>query len=212
MIPSVARKYILAVTGLFLVSFLVTHLAGNLLLLKADNGIAFNAYAHFMGTNVVIRIAEIILLIGFLAHITFAGITTHKNRQARKMGYAKNQANSNSSFPSRYMHLTGALILVFIVIHLKSYFVPIRFEEISDVYNLVKLSFSDPLYTAFYLFSFLVLALHLSHGFQSAFQSLGLHHIKYTFAIKLLGYTVAVLIPTGFGLIPIYFYFSACCY
>ena len=193
-------------SGLFLVIFLIMHLSGNLLLLADDGGEAFNAYARFMSTNWVIRVLEIGLFLGFVIHIVMAALLTRQNRKARPVKYAVNKAQENSPWYSRNMGLTGSLILVFLVIHLKNFFVESRIYGQHNMYQLVKTAFQDPLYVAIYLFSFIILGLHLSHGFQSAFQSWGLNHKTYTPLIKKAGYLFAVVIPSGFAVIPIFFY------
>ena len=193
-------------SGLFLVIFLIMHLAGNLLLLADDGGEAFNAYARFMSTNWVIRVLEIGLFLGFVIHIVMAALLTRQNRKARPVKYAMNKAQENSPWYSRNMGLTGSLILVFLVIHLKNFFVESRIFGQHNMYGLVKTAFQDPLYVGVYLLSFIILGLHLSHGFQSAFQSWGLNHKTYTPLIKKAGYLFAVVIPSGFAVIPIFFY------
>ncbi len=200
------KKYIIAASGIFLVSFLIAHLSGNLLLFKDDGGKSFNEYANFMSTNPGIRILEIILLLGFIVHIATAIYITIQNRRARPIKYEKNKGSANSSMASRNMGLTGSVILVFLVIHMKDFFVESRIYGEKNMYELVKTTFHDPLYTIIYLFSLFILALHLSHGFQSAFQSWGLNHDKYTPFIKALGIFLAVVLPIGFASIPVYFY------
>ena len=198
-------------SGLCLVIFLVMHLSGNLLLFANDNGQAFNAYAHFMSTNKIIRTFEIGLFIIFFVHIITAIILTRQNQKARPVKYKINKAAQNSSWFSRNMGFTGSLILIFLVIHFKNFFVENRFNDQHDMYQLVRLAFQDPLYVGTYIVSFIILGFHLSHGFQSAFQSWGLHHKKYTPLVKKLGYLFAVVVPSGFAAIPLFFYIRFIC-
>ena len=196
----------MSLTGTFLVIFLIMHLSGNLLLLIDDGGEAFNAYAHFMSTNKVIRTLELVLAAGFIIHIVMATVLTYLNRKARPVSYKMNKAGENSLWFSRNMGLTGALVLVFLIIHLKNFFVESRIYGEKNMYLLVKTAFEDPVYVMVYLISFVILGLHLSHGFQSAFQSLGIQHRKYTPVIKTVGYLFSVVVPLGFAIIPIFFY------
>lgn len=177
---SIARKIVMAVTGLFLISFIALHLAVNLLtLVSAD---AFNEASHFMGTNPFIQIMQYVLALGFILHIAMGIQLTMKNRQARPVAYAMNKPAENSSWSSRNMIVTGLLILLFLVLHIKDYFWEIKFGDMSmqSDFELVTTLFQNPLYTFIYLFSFILLGFHLDHGFQSAFQSVGANHYKYT--------------------------------
>ena len=199
----------MAVTGLFLISFIALHLAVNLLtLVSAD---AFNEASHFMGTNPFIQIMQYVLALGFILHIAMGIQLTMKNRQARPVAYAMNKPAENSSWSSRNMIVTGLLILLFLVLHIKDYFWEIKFGDMSmqSDYELVTTLFQNPLYTFIYLFSFILLGFHLDHGFQSAFQSVGANHYKYTPLIKLLGRIFSVIVAIGFSAISLYFYLSS---
>jgi succinate dehydrogenase / fumarate reductase cytochrome b subunit len=212
---TIGRKLIMAITGLFLCSFLVVHLVGNLTLFYQDGGEAFNIYSHFMANNPVIRTMEIVLVLGFLFHIYDALVLTRRNKAARPLGYAENHPQENSTWSSRNMGLLGTIILVFLLVHLWNFFVPARFGELEGVPNAeytnlyaeVVKAFKNPIYVALYVISMVALAYHLIHGFQSAFQSLGLTHKKYTPFIKTFGVAFSVLISLGFALIPLYFFF-----
>ena len=203
---AVVKKYIMGISGLFLVVFLITHLSGNLLLFLDDNGESFNAYAHFMSTNKIIRIAEIILALGFLVHILLAIVLYLKIRLARPISYKVNNSSQNTSFVSRNMGVTGSVVLLFLVVHLKNFFIESRIYGEKDLYNLVKTAFQDPVYVGIYLVSMIILAFHLAHGFKSAFQSWGLYSKIYTPIIKKVGYLFAVVVPSGFAAMPLYFY------
>ncbi len=204
---SLTRKVVMAITGLFLIIFLVEHLAGNFLLLKPDGGEAFNAYSKFMTSNPLIRIMEVVLFAGFIFHIVDGLILTIKNRQSRPIKYRVQKPSPDSSWVSRNMGLTGAVIFVYLVIHLRSFFVEHRIlHNDAPMDELVKNAFENPLYSAFYVVAMVILGLHLSHGFSSAFQTLGLRHKSYFNVINIIGKAYAILIPAGFASIPIYFY------
>jgi succinate dehydrogenase / fumarate reductase cytochrome b subunit len=214
---TIGRKVVMSITGLFLCSFLVVHLIGNLQLFKNDGGNAFNIYSHFMGTNPVIRTMEFVLLAGFVFHIWDAIALTRRNKAARPVGYAHNRPSENSNWSSRNMGLLGTVILVFLIIHLYNFFIPTKTGELGPVmiegmeyenlYVKVVEAFQNPLYVGLYVISMIALAFHLIHGFQSAFQTLGINHKKYTPAIKTIGYGFSVLVCLGFAAMPLYFFF-----
>ncbi len=199
-------------TGLFLCLFLVAHLVGNLLLLKNDGGEAFNQYAEFMSTSPLIRVAEIILFLGFLFHILDALVLTRKNQGARASRYVMDAGSANSQWTSRNMGITGSIVLIFLVVHLNTFFVKHRIIGTPEtMYDTAIDAFQfgwSGLYWAFYVVAMVLLGLHLNHGFQSGFFSLGLNHRKYNSFIKRFGLFFSILIPAGFAVIPIYFFFG----
>jgi len=212
---SLGRKYLMAITGLFLCSFLLVHLIGNVALYT--DPVKFNEYTRFMSSNPLIRVMEIILVVGFLAHIIDAVLLTKANKAAQPVKYAMDK--KNSSWYSRNMGLTGSIILAFLVLHLQSFWYQYKFgevvyvldsngESIKDMYTIVITAFQQSWYAGIYVIAMVLLGSHLNHGFQSAFQSVGLRHKKYTPTIKKLGTAFAVLITLGFISFPIYFYFS----
>jgi succinate dehydrogenase / fumarate reductase, cytochrome b subunit len=202
---SIGQKLIMAITGLFLVTFLLEHLLGNLLLLYHDPTI-YNGYAEFMGNNPVIKAAEFVLFAGFIFHIVYAAVITAKNKKARPQDYAYSKPGENSSWFSRNMGLTGLLVFLFLALHLWSFFFPHKIFHTAEVslHEDAWAKFSQPGYVVIYVTAMFLLGLHLNHGFQSAFQTLGLRHSKYTPFIKSLGTWFAILVPAGFALIPIY--------
>ena len=210
---SITKKVLMALAGLFLVTFLCVHLGINLMLLKNDGGRAFSEAATFMGTNPVIKIAEIVLFAGFLLHIVFGLVVSAQNRSARPTAYAKSNS-SETSFFSKYMFHTGIIVLIFLALHFCDfYFIKIGLVApppgiaVHDFYNRTLLLFSTPLYSLFYIVSFIFLGIHLNHAIQSAFQTLGWNHSKYTDAVKLIGSVYSVLISAGFSIVPIYVLF-----
>lgn len=202
---SVGRKVVMALTGLFLITFLVVHLAGNLLLLRDDNGAAFNAYAEFMSTNPLIRVLEVLLFLGFIIHIYQGLYLAWSARRKRTYGYAQNRPSANIF--SRTMPITGLVILIFLLVHLRSFFVESRIlGSPYTMYELCKMAFENPWYSGFYVVSMVLLAFHLAHGFYSAFQTLGLivnRHVKRV--IQWGAALFAFIVPLGFAIIPIYF-------
>ncbi len=203
---SIARKFVMAFTGFFLIVFLLTHLSINLLTLSSDPE-AFNEASHFMATNPLIQVMQYVLAAGFLIHIIMGIKLTKQNSDARPVKYVKNNAAANSGFASRSMIVTGLLVLVFIVLHLKDYFWVLKFGDMtpySSDYDLVVGLFSSPLYTVIYVAAFVLLGIHLSHGFQSAFQSLGANHPQYTPFVKGFGTWYSILVPAGFALVAVW--------
>lgn len=211
---TIGRKLIMALTGLFLILFLVVHLSGNLQLIKGDGGRAFNLYAEFMTTFPLIKAISIINFFFILLHIYTSVVLTQRNRAARPVQYAYLAGQStNSSWASRNMGVLGTIILIFLLVHLRGFWYEMHFggiptqnydgKEVKDLYTVVKTAYSQWWYVAFYVICMIFVGFHLLHGFSSAFQTLGLNHKKYTPLIKGLGYAIAVLIPLGFALIPI---------
>lgn len=203
---SVGRKVTMSLSGLFLITFLLVHLGINLtLFIGADT---FNGASHFMATNPVIQVMQYVLAAGFIYHIIMGIVLELKNRASRPIKYAKNNAAANSGWASRNMIYTGILVLLFILLHLKDFFVQIKFGEVHDDYELVTQLFKNPVYVFIYVFAFVLLGIHLSHGFQSAFTSVGARAPKYLKCVKNLGMAFSYLIALGFSVIAIYFYFA----
>ena len=206
---SLTKKLVMALAGLFLITFLLVHLVINLFLLSNDP-VPFNKAAHFMASNPVIKVFEIILLGGFIIHITWGLTLQIQNWLARPSRYRVTHS-SQTSFFSKYMIYTGGIILTFLILHfLNFYFVKLGLVE-GDPENFYKMAndlFKIPVYSIIYIICFLILAFHLHHAFQSAFQTLGLNHPKYTPAIKGLCLIYSIVVPAGFSIIPIVIYFS----
>ena len=224
---SLAKKYWMAFTGLFLCMFLVGHLAGNLQLLASGEGARdqFNEYALFMTTNPLVRVLSILTFASIIFHAIDGIILTINNRKARPQGYVSFKPSTNTKWPSRNMGILGTVILAFIVIHLVNFWGEMKFggldntvyttangAEVKDLYTLTIQTFQDPefglLWVIIYAISMLAIGFHLYHGFGSGFQSLGLNHPKYNKVVRMIGvYVFAVLIPLLFAVIPFYIYF-----
>tara|TARA_B100000579_G_scaffold8326_1_gene6309 strand:+ start:65 stop:712 length:648 start_codon:yes stop_codon:yes gene_type:complete len=209
-LSSIFRKLIMAITGLFLISFLFIHLVINLFTLAPTKDL-FNDAAHFMATNPVIFAMQYILALGFIIHIIMGIKLTIQNKMARSQNYAYNNMSSNTDFSSRSMIISGGLIIVFLILHLRDYFYQMKFvglPEGTTDYDLVVTLFSNPFYTAVYVFSFIVLGFHLNHGFKSAFQSVGANHNKYNPVIKTISTVYSIMIALGFSTIAIFHFIN----
>jgi succinate dehydrogenase / fumarate reductase, cytochrome b subunit len=201
---SISKKFIMALAGLFLLTFLPVHLAINLYLLK-DDPAPFNNAAHFMATFPVIKIFEVVLFGAILIHVTWGIMLQIQNWFARPVGYVSGN-RSDTSFFSRYMIWTGAVILIFFVIHLSNfYFVKLGLVKgnADDFYALAHNLFKIPAYNYIYLTCFVFLGFHLHHAISSAFQTLGLNHRIWTPVIKVVALLYSVAIPASFALISI---------
>lgn len=206
---SIGRKFLMGLSGLFLVTFIAVHLLVNSFsLVSAD---LFNRGSHFMGTNVFIQIMQFVLAAGFLLHIIMGLVLTMKNNAARPVKYAMNKPGENSTFASRSMIYTGLLVLLFLFLHLKDFFIPIKFEHGSygTDYDLLVAVFSNPLYVVLYVVAFILLSIHLYHGFQSGFQTIGVNHPKYTPSIKFLGVLYCIVVGLGFSAIALFHFFNS---
>lgn len=279
---SITKKMALAAVAAFLVVFLPVHMGINLCLLRSDGGVWYSAACHFMGTNYIVKVFEVVLFGSILLHIFIALLLAVENKLSRPIGYAV-RPKSKTSFMSRYMVWTGMIIFCFLVLHMINfYFVKLgfvngtyivetekveqffqkkglalqrgelsqeesekiittfqRFQTIPlehinthtgnidnlskeqvveyfgedfkdyepDFYAMCRDLFGNPYYSLIYMLIFVVLGFHLYHGLQSLFQTFGLHHDKYNNAIRYIALAYAIILPIGFGSIPIYFLF-----
>lgn len=197
---SIGRKMFVALAGLLLMGFLVTHLAGNLLIYAGEG--AFNQYAAALEANEgLLVVAEIGLVALFLGHIVLSLWSRRQSAAARPVGYEMQVSKGGRTLPSRTMLISGLLTLAFLVVHIKTF----KFGAKPDgLFRLVMDWFANPLYSGFYVVAMGALCLHLSHGFQSAFQTLGVSHPKYTPLIRKAGYGLALILAAGFASLPLY--------
>ncbi len=216
---SIGRKVFMSLTGLFLISFLLLHLTLNLLLIFDDSGNLFNQAAHFMATNPIIRIMEPILALGFIIHIIWAGWITLDNMRARPQGYASGDQLLKWWAPSKNMFILGGMVLIFLALHIFNFWVKIKITgdslldqvtgggvEMHNTYALVSNLFIHyPIYDMLYVIGGILLGLHLSHGFWSAFQTIGLNNINWMKRLKFLANLIGILFAVGFSAIPVYF-------
>ena len=202
---SIGKKIMVALAGLLLCGFLVTHLLGNLLLFVGAG--AFNHYATTLERNPLLPIAEVGLTALFLIHIALSIRARLADRAARPIGYQSYSGKGARTPGSRSMAISGSLVLLFLIVHLRSFRFAEKAVRESDMYQLVTSAFTSPLYAGFYIVALVGVGLHLSHGFQSAFQTLGINHPRYTPVIRKLGLAFAILVALGFASMPIYFGF-----
>ncbi|HWB64644.1 MAG TPA: succinate dehydrogenase cytochrome b subunit [Chitinophagales bacterium] len=213
---SIGKKLLMGLTGLFLISFLIVHATINGMIWFNDGGVTFNKWAHFMGTNLIIRTMEIGLFAGLLIHIVDGLLLYKQNRDARPVKYVYNQPNANSKWYSRSMALLGTLILLFLVLHLSNFWVKTRFTGIEqygvdadnqeNLFAVMVQVFQSPVVVLIYVAGCFSLFWHLLHGFKSAFQTLGLNHVKYNGLIAIAGAAFSVVVPLIFALMPITIY------
>lgn len=212
---SIGSKFLIALTGLFLVIFLIAHLAGNLLFLAGPD--AFNNYSHQLTSNPLVYVAELGLLGVFVLHIVKTVALVAGSYSARPNAYVKRKwaktknANSRKSFSSSTMILTGTITLLFVVTHLVTFKFGTYYETaegIRDIYRLQLAVFSQPGYVAFYMVAMGVIVFHLWHGTSSAMQSFGVNSPRWTPRLQWAGRGLAVIVGVGFAMLPVYTYFA----
>lgn len=209
----------MALTGLFLITFLIVHAGINACIWANDDGVMFNKAAHFMGSTVVIRVMEIGLFLGIFLHIIQGYMLEYQNRSKRKIGYNVNLGNKGSKWYSRSMGLLGTILLLFFILHWWHFWVPARFighEELTDVtynnvkmhnmFNLMHFTFQELWVVIAYVAACFSLCWHLIHGFQSAFRTVGVSNQKYVELIKNVGIGYSVIISLVFAMMPVSMY------
>jgi len=204
---SIGKKIVMAVTGLSLILFLTVHLINNLFLFAGKDG--FNMLVSSLDAiKPLVRVAETALLLLFVFHI-YNGIKLWwENRKASPEKYAVNAAKENSTFYSRTMPWTGGIVLLFLITHLATLWVKFNFgmEGTHEYYDVVATTFECLPIAIAYVLVMVVLGFHINHGFQSAFQTFGWHHKKYTPIVDFVGTLVSIIYAVGFSSIPIYFF------
>lgn len=216
---SVGKKWVMALTGLFLIIFLIVHAGINACIWANDGGVMFNKAAHFMGSTVVIRIAEIGLFLGIFLHIIQGYMLEMQNRSKRKLGYSVPMGNKGSKWYSRSMALLGTILLMFFILHWWHFWVPARFighEELTQIdingvhmhnmYNLMQYTFQQGWVVIVYVLACISLCWHLIHGFQSAFRTVGVSNSKYLTTITNVGIGYAIIISLAFAMMPVSMY------
>ncbi len=215
---SIARKVAMSLSALFLISFLLIHLAINLTSICSPD--LFNELSHFMGTNPVIQFGlQPVLVIGVIFHFFIGFILELRNKRARNVKYAKFNGAASASWMSRNMVISGAVILAFLILHFIDFWIPemnVKYVQ-GDMSGMIdgeyryfmelQHKFENPIRVGAYVVSFVLLALHLMHGFQSAFQSIGFNN-RYTGFIKGLGKWYSILVPAGFVIVALYHFFN----
>lgn len=211
-ISSIGRKVVIALTGLALFGFLITHLAGNLLILVGPE--AFNHYSHALVSNPLIYVAEAGLAALFVVHIWQTIANYIRNRGARPSTYAVKKPaghTSRKTLSSTWMIVSGTIILVFLILHIKTLKFGAYYESaepgVRDLYRLALEVFQRPGYVIWYVVAMVLVGMHLRHGISSALQSLGAIPASRTRMVLRAGAAIAVLIAGGFALIPVWVYF-----
>ncbi len=211
---SIARKVAMALSALFLIIFLIIHLSVNITSLFSEK--VFNELSHFMGTNPLVQFAlQPVLVLGVVFHFVMGFILEFQNKKSRGVPYAKYNGAAGASWASRNMILSGMVILAFLVLHFIDFWVPemkykyIEFlpEDPNRYFEELQHKFVSPLRVGAYVIAFVLLALHLLHGFQSSFQSIGVNN-KYTPFIKSFGKFYSFVVPLGFIIIALYHHFN----
>ncbi len=214
---SIGKKITMALTGIFLILFLLVHVGLNACMWANDGGEMFNRAANFMGENVVPRIIEVGLFVFIILHIVQGLVLEVQNRTKRGVGYAIDYGNSGSRWYSRSMGLLGTLILLFLIIHLIDFWIPSRFgvmpeatlsdgKHVHNLYALMQVRFQELWVVIVYVLGCISLAYHLAHGFLSSFKTLGVHNKRYINLLNGLGYAFSIIVSLAFAMMPISFY------
>ncbi len=210
----------MSISGLFLILFLVVHLSINLCLLVPDGGETFNIAANFMALPLIKFGLQPVLALGFIVHIIYAAILTSKNNKAR--GHNKYASGNNTKevmWASKNMGILGIVVLAFLVVHIYDYFMPLQVTHsagevtiggttMHDTYNLVKANLQNPVKVILYIIGCVALAIHLTHGFWSAFQTLGTSNSIWRKRWTVIGTIVAWAICLGFCAIIVTMFLS----
>lgn len=214
---SIGKKFLMSLAGIFLITFLLVHMGINLLVILYDDPMVYNKAAHFMSTNKLIKIFEIILFGGLLLHIIYALILQFQNWLARPKRYYKATKSDTSAF-SKWMIHTAIIVLTFIVIHMVDFYFKAKFGQTPEIVSdgvhyhdlatMIKDKFVMSGFVIFYVLSFVFLGFHLIHGFQSAFKTLGINNKKYTPVIQALSIIYTIIVVAGFTSIPLVIYFQ----
>lgn len=207
---SIGKKFVMAVTGICLILFLIIHLINNLTLYGGPD--LFNTVVKNLETiKPFVRVIEAVLVLIFVLHI-FNGVKLWiENKKARPVGYAVNGSSKNTDLSSRTMIVSGSIVFIFLVIHLRTFWVSFNLghplAESHNYYDIVVEAFRSPFYSGLYFAAMILLGFHLNHGFQSLFQTFGWNHKKYFNFIKRVGFVYTLITVIGFASIPVYFLF-----
>ncbi len=204
------RKLIMGATGIFLITFLVVHCYINAQVFYNDGGARFDVLAHFMGTNPIIRTIEIGLFVFLIWHTILGLRLFFRNRGRRTQRYAM-KTKKSSRWYSRSMGLLGTLILLFLIVHLRNFWIPNRYSQTFgsgelDLFSMMAEHFSNIAVVLIYVAGCISLGWHLAHGFFSAFQTFGLATHRYKHGIRSVGIAFAIIVPLIFAAMPVWFY------
>lgn len=205
---SIGKKITMALTGLFLITFLIVHAGVNSSIFLNDGGQTFNTIARFMSHNWILRFLEIGLFAGLIVHIIQGLLLWKQNREARPIAYHSNKPQKNSTWYSRSMGILGTLLLLFLIMHISHFFVGTKIalyggDQPHNLFEEMKLVFGEWYIVVAYMLGLIALFWHLLHGFQSAFQTFGLNHKRFTPIIKAAGIGYTVIICILFALMPL---------
>lgn len=222
---SIGQKFVMALTGIFLISFLVVHVGLNACIWANDGGKMFNAGANFMSNMLVIRIMEVGLFAGIIIHVIQGLVLAYANSTKRKDKYAVSYGNKGSKWYSRSMGLLGTLLLLFLIMHVAHFWVPSRFGGMMGVEALQETEyenmlggqyhnlyakmldvFQNPIVVILYVLGCISLAYHLMHGFESAFRTIGVHNNRYLTILRYGGRGFSIVVSLAFALMPISMY------
>ena len=206
---SIGKKLIMSISGMFLIVFLLLHVCLNFTAIISQE--AYQVACHFMDTNIFIQIMVPVLAAGFAIHIIFSLIITMKNLKARPVKYAVANEAKASSWASRNMFVLGLIVFGFLALHLTHFWAKMQLQHFiggkpDEAYELLKDLFGKWYYSAIYVVWVLALYFHLSHGFWSAFQTLGVNNYKWLPRLQCIAKVYAVIVALGFISIPVYFF------
>lgn len=204
---SIGRKFFMSISGLFLMTFLLMHMSINLFIIFDKTGAMYDEAVHFMSTNPFIKIMEPVLALGFLVHIIWGFVIELQNMKARPAKYTERKPSG--SFISRNMFVLGALVLAFIALHMWQFLVPVKTAHFAgdphfSAFQMVVSTFQNPLFACLYIVAGILVALHITHGFWSAFQTIGFSNKQWECRLKTVAYIYALIICLGFCIIPIW--------
>jgi succinate dehydrogenase / fumarate reductase cytochrome b subunit len=211
---SIAKKVAMALSGLFLIMFLSLHFFINMVSVFSPD--SFNAMSHFMGYNPLIQyVMQPVLIAGVVFHFVMGMVLELKNRKARPIGYAKYNGAANATWASRNMIISGLVVLAFLGLHMYDFWfheMVYKYVEANTIdetryFHELAEKFESPVRTGLYSLAFVLLALHLWHGFNSSFQSVGFNN-KYSKSLHKLGYAFAIIVPVGFIFIALFHHFN----
>lgn len=210
---TIGRKYAMALSAMFLLIFLIVHLAINFTSVFSED--VFNDASEFMGHNPLIQfLMQPVLGFSVVFHFVMGFILEAKNNKARPVKYAVNGSSNNSSWMSRNMIISGAVILAFLALHFADFWIPtisknyFGAEHVESDFEHLQEKFSEIWRVVIYVVAFVLLGLHLAHGFQSSFQSIGARHPKYTPIIATLGNWYSIIIPAGFIFVAVFHFLT----
>lgn len=202
LLSSIGKKLVMAITGLLFCIFLFLHVIDNIMVYRGK--VAFDGYVKTLHTfPLLVSIIEICLIVFAVIHIGFGLFLSYQNWKT-KPRYSMRKWAGGRTLSSALMPYTGLYILAFVIIHLINFRFAVKEGE--SIYEMLQNAFSNPVYVAFYLFSMIVVAFHIRHGFWSAFQTLGLNHPKYMPFIQKISVVFAIVVAICMGSVPVYFY------